>query len=83
MSEFWIGTLSIGSAMTKTSPRFITIAIVALIPDIVMAAVMDPVGAADGDVFRRVFVTSTVRDATSDQISDYDTFVNDRAMAAI
>ena len=41
-------------------------------PQLATGAVMDPVGAEVGDVFRRVFVTSTKIDAFSSEIADYD-----------
>ncbi len=42
---------------------------------------LKPSGLNDGDKFRLLFITSTVRDATATAIADYNTFVQTRAKA--
>ncbi len=42
---------------------------------------LKPAGLGEGDVFRLLFVTSTTRDATGDNLSVYDSFVQARAAA--
>jgi hypothetical protein len=45
------------------------------------ATFIQPPDLNPGDLFRIIFVTSTTRDATSTNIADYDTFVNNTANA--
>ena len=42
---------------------------------------LKPAGLSPGDKFRLLFLSSTKRDATSSDIADYNTFVQDRAAA--
>ncbi len=48
----------------------------------IIADIVVPNGLSDGDSFRLVFVTSTVRNATSTNIADYDAFVTAAAESA-
>lgn len=48
----------------------------ALLPNTLSAAIMHPGSLVDGDKYRYAFVTSTVTDATSSDIADYDAHVN-------
>ena len=48
---------------------------------IISAVGITPSGLSDGDKFRLIFLTSTTRNATSSNIGDYNTFVQNRAAA--
>ena len=56
--------------------------VVMLSPGMARAAIITPSSLEPGDVFRLVFVTSATRDATSNDIVDYDAFVYFSALAA-
>jgi hypothetical protein len=54
----------------------------ALLATTVQAALIVPAGLNNGDAYHVIFVSSTVRDATSTNIADYDTHVQAAAEAA-
>ena len=57
----------------------IAISVVGITSPAHAAAITLPAGLNPGDPYRIIFVTSTLRDATSSIMADYNTFVTDAA----
>ena len=76
------------SLATRTACGFLTVATLLTLPLQAHAQTLVdrdwrliPTGLGTGDQFRLIFLSSTKRNATSDNIADYNTFVQNRAAA--